>query len=78
MKCRSCGLLLKENHRKEGVHPATNEVLKCNYYGGYICSKKCDFEASLDIEQSMPGHNSAQYNLGCYSNSHFERNWRED
>lgn len=41
----------------------TGKEVKKNYYGGFVCSYTCDFRASLELEQSMPGHWMTQKSL---------------
>lgn len=55
--------------------PDTRELAKANYYGGWVCSRSCDFKASLELEQSMPGHGIAQTRLSPYAQERLERNW---
>lgn len=50
---------------------------KVNHYGGFVCSPECDFRASLQLEQTMPGHDAQQHSLGCYARAAYERNWKE-
>lgn len=56
-------------------HPRTGEECKRNHYGGFVCSRGCDFRASLELEQSMPGHGYGQRQLGCYAAESLRRNW---
>lgn len=51
-----------------------NEAKK-NYYGGFVCSRSCDFRASLALEQSMPGHGMSQKSLGQSAQRSLEANW---
>lgn len=32
---------------------------KINYYGGFVCSEACDYRASLEMHQDMPGCGTA-------------------
>lgn len=48
---------------------------KKNYYGGYVCSRSCDFRSSLELEQSMPGHGLHQKQLGQSAQRSLEANW---
>lgn len=56
-------------------HPETEEQCKVNHYGGYVCSYMCDFNASLELEQSMPGHGPKQRTLGSGAAERLRRNW---
>jgi hypothetical protein len=77
-KCRHCRkqLIGKPYHLGGGaLHPITKERVKVNYYGGYVCSESCDYRASMELEQSMPGHGYSQKSLSCYAQSHYKQNW---
>jgi len=52
---------------------------KINYYGGYVCSRSCDYKSSLKLEQSMPGHGYSQRSLSPNSPAaqRVEANWGE-
>lgn len=76
--CRGCGRQLKGEPYYTGklaYIPETGEIAKINYYGGFVCSYRCDFNSSLELEQSMPGHGASQKRLGCFSSKHLKRNW---
>jgi ribosomal protein L34E len=49
-----------------------------NYYGGYVCSRRCDHAASLALEQSMPGHGYGQQKLGQEAQRSLENNWPDE
>lgn len=49
-----------------------------NYYGGYVCSRSCDYRASLDLEQSMPGHGFSQQKPGREAMVRIESNWGDE
>jgi hypothetical protein len=55
----------------------TGEKARVNHYGGYVCSRGCDFRAGLELEQSMPGHGYSQRTLGCFAQKSLERNWED-
>jgi len=77
--CRNCGLVLEGRDYRfggEAYHPVTKERVKKNHYGGYVCSARCDYRASLDLEQSMPGHGYHQKTLGCFAQEAYDNNWR--
>ncbi len=76
--CRGCGLILKGKPYYMGgsaCHPRTGAQCKVNYYGGFVCSRECDFRSSLSLEQSMPGHGYKQKTLGCYAKESLKKNW---
>jgi hypothetical protein len=50
---------------------------KRNYYGGWVCSRVCDRRASLELEQSMPGHGSSQSTPGREAMERINSNWPE-
>ena len=58
-ECRGCGKTLSGKPYYTGGNaydPVTGKQAKVNFYGGYVCSRECDYRASLALEQSMPGH----------------------
>lgn len=78
--CRWCRRILRGEAYMYGgraYHPTTGEQCKVNYYGGFICSPGCDFKASLELEQSMPGHTYTQRDLSGSAREAYKRNWRE-
>ena len=48
-----------------------------NYYGGYVCSRTCDYYASLELERSMPGHGPGQKTPSSEAMRCIESNWPE-
>lgn len=79
-KCRNCGLKLLGKpyaQMQQVTNPNTREACKQNYYGGYVCSKRCDYEASLELERSMPGHGGGQKTIGADALKHYNRNWNQ-
>jgi hypothetical protein len=78
--CRGCGRRLKGQDYRYGQPayiPETNERAKVNFYGGFVCSRACDYRASLVQEQSMPGGFMHNPILSCYAQQSLERNWSE-
>ena len=78
-ECRGCRRVLRGKPYWAGgsaYHPDTGERAKVNHYGGFVCSRQCDFNASLRLEESMPGHGYGQTKLGCYAQAALERNWQ--
>lgn len=65
--CRGCGKRLGGSpYWKGGAAYVMNDkggyrhAARRNYYGGWVCSRTCDYRASLELEQSMPGHGHSQ------------------
>jgi hypothetical protein len=61
--CRGCGLVLRGKPYFMGgdaYHPRTKRRCPSNHFGGFVCSPQCDWRASLEQEQSMPGHGVTQ------------------
>jgi hypothetical protein len=61
-------------------HPITGEQAKVNHYGGYVCSRRCDIRACVELEGTMPGCGSVNgYNrLSCYAKDRIKSNWPEE
>ena len=79
-ECRHCRRELKGKPYYMGgpaYIPETGKRARVNHYGGFVCSRECDFQASVALERSMPGHSYNQQTLGCYSRQSFARNWDE-
>jgi hypothetical protein len=70
--CRGCGKELKwRPHNGGAVYlPGTNEYAPQNFYGGYVCSKRCDIKACLQVSASMPG-----VNLNSFEEKSVRDNW---
>jgi len=57
-RCRYCGKKLNgPAYHLGGIArlPDTGERAPVNYYGGYVCSYRCDVNACLDVESNMLG-----------------------
>ncbi len=80
-ECCNCGRKLKGLPYYMGkgyaTHPVTGKDCKVNYYGGFVCSRSCDYRASLSLEQSMPGHKGQTVLRGDVARS-VEANWRTE
>lgn len=77
--CRGCGKVLngKAYHLGGSAYgPVTNERAPTNFYGGFVCSRDCDFRASLEQEDSMPGAGRATF-LSSSARDSLNLNWRE-
>lgn len=78
--CRWCGLILKGKPYHMGgaaYHPRTDERCPINHYGGFVCSESCDFRASLELEQTMPGHAYNKTTIGQSASESLRNNWRK-
>jgi len=77
--CRGCGLELKGGPYHKGGqahHPRTGKQCPVNHYGGFVCSRECDWRASVEQVASMPGCGSAKL-PDCYAAERIKRNWPE-
>lgn len=80
-ECRHCRAPLNgKPYHLGGVaylpHPSGRRA-PVNYYGGYVCSRRCDVRASLELEQSMPGHGFSQREPSREAMRRIESNWPE-
>jgi hypothetical protein len=76
--CRGCGRQLRGKPYYMGgqaFHPETGAQCPANYYGGFVCSKGCDRKASLELEQSMPGHGLGQKSLSLDARKRLDDRW---
>lgn len=76
--CRGCHRVLNGapyHTGKPAYIPETGEMARANHYGGWVCSRQCDFNSSLRLEQTMPGHGYGQTRLGCYAQQSLDANW---
>ena len=60
-ECRGCGKALrgKPYYMGGSAYLPLSEgggQAKVNFYGGFVCSRECDYRSSLRLEQTMPGH----------------------
>lgn len=77
--CRNCGKeFIGEPYYKGGgaYHKGTMEPVKVNFYGGYVCSSNCDYQASLALEQTMPGHMGQKALTTGPAYNHWKKNWK--
>ena len=69
-ECRGCRKVLRGKPYYRGGNAydiqTGKEAKKC-HYGGFVCSRECDFRACLELERSMPGHDYRQNTLGCHA-----------
>jgi hypothetical protein len=83
--CRNCRRTIPGKPYYMGGHAPYEEVgrgkyrqWRKNHYGGWVCSRSCDFRAALELEQSMPGHGSGQTSPGCYRPGFLDQKWSEE
>jgi hypothetical protein len=77
-ECRRCRMkLIGKPYYMGGFayHPRTREQCKVNYFGGFVCSPECDYQASIDQLSSMPGAGEAR-RLDSHAQASFDRNWK--
>lgn len=82
-ECRACGKAIFGKPYYSGGNtsrlvPLTWDEPKANYYGGYVCSKKCDYDATLSLEQSMPGHGCSQSELDTQMTKFISSRWQKN
>lgn len=79
--CRHCGQTLRGKPYYTGgsayLPLPKGGRAPVNYYGGFVCSRSCDYRTSLELEQSMPGHNGQQ-RLGDQALARVNSNWPEE
>jgi hypothetical protein len=80
MVCRNCGLVLSSctggvfvPARKYGNK--TRYPAPTNFYGGHVCSRRCDVEVCLRMESSMPGAGKAR-RVGDLAQKQIDSNWK--
>lgn len=84
-ECRHCGLKLRGKPYHLGG-PAylplpKGGLAKRNFYGGWVCSKQCDWEAAMDLEASMPGCGgplSTRFCMAYQDRAAFDAKWRDE
>lgn len=80
-KCRGCGIILDGNasfYGERAYLPSTFiRALVC-HYGGFVCSLKCDLRATLELEQSMPGHGYQQKSLNTIMYKKIHDKWENN
>lgn len=82
-RCRGCGKLLNGSPYFKGgfayiprADGCNGEQAKKNWYGGWVCSRSCDYRAELEQEESMPGH-GGQSRLGYDAVRRLDQKWAE-
>lgn len=83
--CRGCGQHLNGSPYWKGGSAyvprqdgSNGQRAKANYFGGWVCSRSCDYRASLELERSMPGHGDSQRQPSREAMRRIESNWPED
>lgn len=79
-KCRGCGKPLNGNGLQGNsvYDPETKKDAKWNYYGGWVCSERCDYNFCLAVEQSMPGHvGQRKLSIGSKSYESVKKHWKQ-
>ena len=80
--CRGCGLKLRGSPSWKGglaYHPdPRSEVHRC-HYGGWVCSRRCDIKACVELEGTMPGCGGVNSfeRLSPYAKESINRHWPE-
>lgn len=78
--CRGCGQVLNGKPYHMGghaYHPETGKRCPSNHYGGFVCSRQCDWKASVEQLDSMPGCMGAR-RPSCCAMATINRNWPEE
>ena len=83
--CRHCRRpLIGRDYRfggRAGIPDAQGRYLRdapVNYYGGFVCSRSCDYRAALALEQSMPGHGYGQTSINGPALDRVNSNWGDE
>lgn len=78
--CRHCRRELNGEpyyRGKPAYIPETGKRANVNHFGGFVCSRRCDYNASLDHLSSMPGAGIAK-ELDVYTQRSFDYNWEDE
>lgn len=80
--CRGCGLKLRGSPSwKAGLayHPDPKGEVHCCHYGGWVCSRRCDIRACVELEGTMPGCGgvNSYERLSIYAKESIKRHWPE-
>lgn len=81
VQCRGCRKVLNgDGSQGSSVYdPTTKKDSKWNYYGGWVCSRQCDYNSSLELERSMPGHmGQRDLSPGSPSYKSIQKNWPDN
>ena len=76
-KCRHCGKRLLQPPHCFAYDPDTGETAPNNFFGGPVCSRRCDVNECLRMLSSMPGAGLARtLDSGC--REQVDINWPEE
>ena len=80
--CRGCGLKLRGSPSWKGglaYHPDPKGEVHCCHYGGWVCSRRCDIKACVELEGTMPGCGGVNSfeRLSPYAKESINRHWPE-
>lgn len=80
--CRGCGLKLRGSPSWKGGlahHPDPGGTVRTCHYGGWVCSRRCDINACVELEGTMPGCGSttSYQRLSTYAKESIQCHWPE-
>ncbi|MCJ2375146.1 hypothetical protein [Pseudomonas sp. RGM 3321] len=60
-------------------HPDPGGIVHRCHYGGWVCSRRCDINACVELEGTMPGCGSttSHQRLSTYAKESIQRHWPE-
>jgi hypothetical protein len=76
--CRGCGKPLRGDAYRYGGRAfdiQTGAEARHNHYGGFVCSRTCDWKACVALERTMPGHTGAQTVPGSHAMQQINQTW---
>ena len=84
--CRGCGQPLNGSPYFKGgtayvrrADGSSGAQAKRNYYGGWVCSRRCDYNSCEELEESMPGHGwGSSKKLDRSAQASVDSNWPEE
>lgn len=76
--CRGCEKPLDgpPYYRGKPAFLPDGKQAKVNFYGGFVCSRDCDYIASKKLESSMPPGAGLFYSLSMCAKQSIKDNWR--
>lgn len=80
--CRGCGMVLRGKPYGLGgpaFNPFTGKQVKMNHYGGWVCSRDCDWKAAMALERTMPSNigYTASSCMAYQDQAEFDRKWAD-
>jgi len=75
-KCRNCGEKISVYKNQSAKVDHSKEDAKWNQYGGWVCSRSCDYNACVTMESSFPGAGVTK-TPGQSSMRKIKENWGE-